>query len=107
MGMSSEELLSRGYHVIGVDNLSKYGAVTRSFDDNPNYEFHEIDAQDPEKILELLPEVSHLLAGAALIGGISYFHTFAYDLLAKNSASSPPRVTLPSRLVVETTRLRR
>jgi nucleoside-diphosphate-sugar epimerase len=83
-GYVVEELLSRGYYVIGIDNLSKYGEVTRSFDDNPNYEFHEIDAQDSEQILALLPDVNHLLAGAALIGGISYFHTFAYDLLAKN-----------------------
>jgi nucleoside-diphosphate-sugar epimerase len=26
----------------------------------------------------------HLVAGAAMIGGISYFHEFAYDLLAEN-----------------------
>jgi nucleoside-diphosphate-sugar epimerase len=29
-------------------------------------------------------DVDHVIAGAALIGGISYFHTYAYDLLAKN-----------------------
>ena len=33
---------------------------------------------------ELLTECDHFIAGAALIGGISYFHTFAYDLLATN-----------------------
>ena len=29
-------------------------------------------------------DVDQVIAGAALIGGISYFHTYAYDLLAKN-----------------------
>ena len=29
-------------------------------------------------------DCEHFIAGAALIGGISYFHTFAYDLLATN-----------------------
>ena len=29
-------------------------------------------------------DCTHFIAGAALIGGISYFHTFAYDLLATN-----------------------
>jgi nucleoside-diphosphate-sugar epimerase len=33
---------------------------------------------------ELLSDCDHFIAGAALIGGISYFHTYAYDLLATN-----------------------
>jgi nucleoside-diphosphate-sugar epimerase len=33
---------------------------------------------------ELMSDVDHVIAGAALIGGISYFHTYAYDLLAQN-----------------------
>jgi nucleoside-diphosphate-sugar epimerase len=37
-----------------------------------------------EFIYELLDGVEHLIAGAALIGGISYFHSFSYDLLATN-----------------------
>ena len=31
-----------------------------------------------------------------MIGGISYFHTYAYDLLATNERISPPRWTPPS-----------
>jgi nucleoside-diphosphate-sugar epimerase len=31
-----------------------------------------------------LSACDHFIAGAALIGGISYFHTYAYDLLATN-----------------------
>ena len=33
---------------------------------------------------KLLMDCDHFIAGAALIGGISYFHAFAYDLLATN-----------------------
>jgi nucleoside-diphosphate-sugar epimerase len=33
---------------------------------------------------ELLQDCDHVLACAAMIGGISYFHEFAYDLLAEN-----------------------
>ena len=35
-------------------------------------------------MVDLLADCDHLIAGAALIGGISYFHTYAYDLLATN-----------------------
>jgi nucleoside-diphosphate-sugar epimerase len=35
-------------------------------------------------MVELLQGCDHFIAGAALIGGISYFHTYAYDLLATN-----------------------
>jgi nucleoside-diphosphate-sugar epimerase len=32
----------------------------------------------------VLEDADHFIAGAAMIGGISYFHTYAYDLLATN-----------------------
>src|SRR5207244_1713337 len=33
---------------------------------------------------ELASDVDQVVAAAAMIGGISYFHEFAYDLLAEN-----------------------
>jgi nucleoside-diphosphate-sugar epimerase len=78
------ELLDRGHTVIGLDNLSKYGRVIRSYDGNPHYRFVQGDARDVDLLRELLSDCDHLIAGAALIGGISYFHAFAYDLLATN-----------------------
>src|SRR5665647_2500125 len=45
---------------------------------------HEDDARDVELMTKLLMDCDHFIAGAALIGGISYFHAFAYDLLATN-----------------------
>jgi UDP-glucose 4-epimerase len=83
-GYLVEELLNQGYSVIGVDNLSKYGRVSRSFDENANFRFVQGDAADVGLLKDLLSDCDHFIAGAALIGGISYFHQFAYDLLAKN-----------------------
>ncbi|MEY2397151.1 MAG: UDP-glucose 4-epimerase, partial [Actinomycetota bacterium] len=83
-GYIVEELLSRGYEVVGIDNLSKYGKVTKSYDSDAHYTFIEGDCRDIDLMTRTAMEVDHLIAGAALIGGISYFHTYAYDLLAQN-----------------------
>ncbi len=83
-GYVAEDLLRRGFHVVGLDNYSKYGKVEKSFDAHPNYRFVEGDARDVKLLTELLSECDHFIAGAAMIGGISYFHTYAYDLLATN-----------------------
>jgi nucleoside-diphosphate-sugar epimerase len=83
-GYIVEELLAKGYSVVGVDNYSKYGPVKKSYDDNPDYELVVGDVQDVELMEKVLSDADHFIAGAALIGGISYFHTYAYDLLAKN-----------------------
>jgi nucleoside-diphosphate-sugar epimerase len=83
-GYVVEELLDRGYEVVGIDNFSKYGPVQKSYDDHPAYTFVEGDATDAALVGDALADCTHLVAGAALIGGISYFHSFAYDLLAEN-----------------------
>jgi len=83
-GYVVEELLARGYAVTGVDNFSKYGRVRKSYDDHPAYRLVEGDARDSELLSGLLADCDHFIAGAAMIGGISYFHTYAYDLLATN-----------------------
>ena len=83
-GYLVQELLENGWRVVGLDNLSKYGRIKRSFDNHPHYDFHEGDAKDTELLKTLLVGCDYLLAGAAMIGGIGYFHTFAYDLMAEN-----------------------
>jgi nucleoside-diphosphate-sugar epimerase len=83
-GYVVEELLARGHSVVGLDNLSKYGPLTKSYDSHPNYKLVIGDARDVETVRDLLAGCDHFIAGAAMIGGISYFHTFAYDLLATN-----------------------
>jgi UDP-glucose 4-epimerase len=83
-GYVVEELLRRGYAVVGVDNYSKYGRVAKSYDGHPDYQFVEGDCRDVALMRSLLAGCDHFIAGAAMIGGISYFHTYAYDLLATN-----------------------
>lgn len=83
-GYVVEELLRRGHTVVGLDNYSKYGRVSKSYDNHPCYELVEGDARDVDLMTSLVLECDHLIAGAALIGGISYFHAYAYDLLATN-----------------------
>ena len=57
---------------------------TKSYDDHPDYFFVEDDARNVDLMTKLLADCDHFIAGAALIGGISYFHAYAYDLLATN-----------------------
>jgi nucleoside-diphosphate-sugar epimerase len=83
-GYVVEELLERDFDVIGVDNFSKYGRIQKSYDDHARFTGVEGDATDVEMMTELLMDCDHFVAGAAMIGGISYFHTYAYDLLATN-----------------------
>ena len=83
-GYVVEELLARGHEVVGLDDHSKYGKVAKSFDDHPRYRLVEGDAREVALVRELLEGCHHLIAGAAMIGGITYFHAYAYDLLATN-----------------------
>jgi nucleoside-diphosphate-sugar epimerase len=82
------ELLDSGHEVVGLDNFSKYGPVSRTFDTNPRYQLVEGDAKDVALMTRLAADCDHIVAGAAMIGGISYFHEFAYDLIAENERIS-------------------
>ena len=83
-GYLVEELLHHGHTVYGIDNFSKYGKVEKSYDQHPRYHFVEGDVKDTALLKELAQECDQMLCAAAMIGGISYFHEFAYDLLAEN-----------------------
>jgi nucleoside-diphosphate-sugar epimerase len=83
-GYVVEELLQAGHAVIGLDNFSKYGPLRQASLEHPAYRFVEGDAKDVALLASLMTDVDQVVAGAARIGGISYFHEFAYDLLAEN-----------------------
>ena len=70
--------------MVGVDNFSKYGETELNFNKDEKFEFVKGDVQDLDLMESVLNDADHLIAGAAMIGGISYFHTYAYDLLATN-----------------------
>jgi nucleoside-diphosphate-sugar epimerase len=78
------ELLERGHEVVGLDNHSKYGKLEKSYDHHPRYRLVTGDAKQPELLTKLLDGCDHFVASAAMIGGITYFHELAYDLLAEN-----------------------
>jgi nucleoside-diphosphate-sugar epimerase len=83
-GYLVEELLANGHEVVGVDNFSKYGDLEQASHDDPRYRLVRGDAKDVDLLKELLADCDHMVAGAAMIGGISYFHQFAYDLISEN-----------------------
>jgi nucleoside-diphosphate-sugar epimerase len=78
------ELLEAGHSVVGIDNFSKYGRIEKSYDSHERYSLCEGDARDADLLRELGEGCDMIVASAARIGGISYFHEFAYDLLADN-----------------------
>lgn len=83
-GYLVDELLKAGHEVVGIDNFSKYGAIQKSYDDNPHYHFVEGDCKNTDLMKDLICDCDQVIAIAAMIGGITYFHTYAYDLLAEN-----------------------
>ena len=91
-GYVVQDMLDRGYEVVGLDNFSKYGPVSHSYDNHPRFRFVEGDARDVDLVAELLADCDHFIAGAAMIGGISYFHTYADDIIAQNERISSGRL---------------
>lgn len=83
-GYLVNDLLDAGHEVVGIDNYSKYGRVEKSYQSHPRYRFVEGDAKDGSLLTSLASECDIFVAGAAKIGGISYFHEYAYDLIAEN-----------------------
>jgi len=83
-GYLVEELLNYKHEVVGIDNYSKYGKTARNYDGNPKYTFIEGDVKDIELLKELIADCDQVIASAAIIGGITLFHEYAYDLLAEN-----------------------
>jgi UDP-glucose 4-epimerase len=83
-GYLVQELLDQGHAVVGLDNYSKYGPVEKSYQHDSGYTFVEGDARDTALLTHLARDCDHFVACAARIGGISYFHEYAYDLLAEN-----------------------
>jgi len=86
MGYVIPLLLKNNIEVWGIDNDWKYGPVEKSFDNHPLYHHIQGDAKDYELQNNILIEnnIDVFLLGAALIGGISFFHSIPYKLLNEN-----------------------
>lgn len=83
-GYLVEELLSHGHDVVGLDNYSKYGRLAKSYDSHGHYRLVDGDAKNAQLLKELAADCDQFVALAAMIGGISMFHEYAYDLVAEN-----------------------
>lgn len=87
-----QEFLQAGYRVVGIDNYSKYGELVRPHDRHPSFVLHKSDltkthVDDIQHSIWDICRVyrpNYIIASAAMIGGISYFHKYAYDLIATN-----------------------
>ena len=85
-GYLIEKLLSDNHKVVGIDNDWKYGEQDKNYDNHPKYFHYNGDVKDVD-LLKLQLEkhkVDYFVAAAAWIGGITFFHKMAYDLLAEN-----------------------
>jgi nucleoside-diphosphate-sugar epimerase len=85
-GYTIEELLMHDHTIIGVDNYSKYGKIKKTYDNHKEYIHFEHDARDIDFLAGLIEkyQIRQVIAAAALIGGISYFHSIPYTLLKEN-----------------------
>jgi nucleoside-diphosphate-sugar epimerase len=85
-GYAINKLLEEGHHVWGIDNFWKYGKMSKTYDEHPNFHFSETDAKDTEALKTIIMDnkINILVSGAAIIGGISMFHELAYFLLREN-----------------------
>ena len=79
-----KELLQHNHHVVGIDNFSKYGKIKRNYDQHPNYKLIDDDVKNTKLLSDLLKNCDQIVAMAAKVGGIGYFHKYAYDLISEN-----------------------
>ena len=78
-----DDLLTNGYNVIGVDSYIKGYTPTSHFShDNFSFWKHDLTAGIPPAIAA---GADVWIIAAATLGGISYFHDHAFDMIAYNS----------------------
>lgn len=85
----TKHFLDMGWEVVGVDNNEKYGLTEKEYDDNLNYLQYSYDLVGPDAKEELQGLITSykpdiIIAGAAKIGGIKYFHDLPATLLDVN-----------------------
>jgi len=73
-------LIEGGYEVVGVDNFSRYGRVSRKRD----YKFFVCDLTEQKAVKEVCKDIDAIIQAAAQIYGVRGFHKFPADILAKD-----------------------
>lgn len=79
------KLLFHGHTVVGIDNYSKHGYINRWFDSYIKH--YDMDAANHSSLCSVLSRhnIDVVIANAALIGGIKYFHDYPFDIIWKNT----------------------
>lgn len=77
-------LLQNGHTVLGIDNYSKYGVVSRGHDNHINYHFTFGDCKNTSLVLELINQADLVIHTAASIGGIKYWNDYGFTMLIEN-----------------------
>lgn len=80
-----QELLDNGYKVFSIDNLSKYGKITRKYDNHPHFQLIEDDVDSLKLFYDYFKNTDYIIHAAARIGGIKMFHEEQYDIISQNS----------------------
>lgn len=84
----TETLLSAGASVHGIDSYIKYGKVQRQHDNHINFRLYELDLiKDFAAIRStaLEEKYDYIVHFCSRIGGISFFHKFAHEIIRDNS----------------------
>jgi UDP-glucuronate 4-epimerase len=87
----SKRLLSKGYHVLGIDNLNKYYDVRLKRDrlsllkDNNNFTFYQIDLAESEKLHDVFnKEKINIVINLAAQAGVRYSLYNPYSYIHSN-----------------------
>lgn len=106
----AQELLNHGYYVFGADNNQKYGKRHLPHNDHTNFQlieadlskdyhherlwtFDDVETRIAQKLIKEgkkvdynngIPGPDYVIACAASIGGIQFFHKYAYNLISNN-----------------------
>jgi nucleoside-diphosphate-sugar epimerase len=77
-------LLAQGHTVVGIDNLYRYGV--KSVSAGVDYEFHQQDLIDRERVVELTANANVILHGAAKLYGVLGLLNYRADILGEDTA---------------------
>ena len=95
-GYLVQELLDHGYRVVGVDNFSKYGRVSKSYDAHPRLRPGGRDCRDPALLKSLVADCDHLVAGRRASAASPTSTSTPTTCWRTTSGSPPPPSTPPS-----------
>jgi UDP-glucose 4-epimerase len=100
-GYLVEDLIRSGHQVVGIDNFSKYGEISRSYDADPAYRFVRGDAKDINLLKDLLEDCDMMVAAAERITAAA----FDAALWARRERRLKRIVVLSSSMVFESTEI--